>query len=74
MLVNLISNIVLYNFTIRLRNFYLNRYFTQLLNANRDNLVIATLFSIQLLLLIILFLCAILFKLINSNSIVYTIS
>jgi len=46
MLVNLISNIVLYNFTIQLRNYYLNRRFTQLFNTNRDNLAIVTLFLI----------------------------
>jgi hypothetical protein len=57
--INLISNIVLYNFTIQLRNFYLNKRFTQLLNANQDNFAIVALFSIQFLFIIILFLRAI---------------
>jgi len=46
MFINLIFNIVLYNFTIQLRNFYLNKRFTQFLDANRDNLAIVALFSI----------------------------
>jgi hypothetical protein len=45
-LVNFIFNFILYNFIIRLKDFYLNRYFTQFLNTNRDNLVIVILFSI----------------------------
>ena len=44
MFVNFNFNIVLYNFTIRLRDFYLNKRFTQLLNANQDNLAIVALF------------------------------
>jgi len=59
MFVNLISNIVLHNFTIRLRNFYLNKRFTQFLDANQDSLAIVALFSIQLFFIIILFLRAI---------------
>jgi len=59
MFVNLISNIILHNFTIRLRNFYLNKRFTQLLDANQDNLAIVALFLIQFFYIIILFLRAI---------------
>ena len=59
MFVNLIFNIVLHNFTIRLRDFHSNKHFTQFLDANQDNLAIVALFSIQLLFIIILFLRAI---------------
>jgi len=52
MLVNIIFNIVLYNFTIQLRDFYLNRRFTQLFNINQDNLAIIALFLIQLFFII----------------------
>ncbi len=78
MFVNLIFNIVLYNFTIQLRDFYLNKNFTQFLDVNQDNLAIVTLFSIHFLFLLF-YSCmrlqlAILFKLINSNFIIYAIS
>ena len=46
MLVNFSSNIVLHNFTIRLRDYYLNKRFTQFLDANQDNFAIVALFSI----------------------------
>jgi len=54
-----IFDIFFYIFTIRLRDLHLNNCFTQFLNSNRDNLAIIILFSIQLFLIIILFLCAI---------------
>jgi len=56
---NFIFNIFLYTFTIQFRNLYLNNYFTQFINSNRDNLAIIILFLIQLFLIIDLFLCAI---------------
>ncbi len=56
---NFIFNIFLYTFTIQFRDLHLNNRFTQFFNSNRDNLAIITLFSIQFLLIIDLFLCAI---------------
>ncbi len=46
MLINFTFNIVLHDFTILLRDFYLNKRFTQFFNANRNNLAIVALFLI----------------------------
>ena len=54
-----IFDIFLYTFTIRFKDLHLNSCFTQFLDSNRDSLAIIILFSIQLFIIINLFLCAI---------------